>query len=342
MMEIPGLSLLNDVLDIVERGQDLYAWLRDKRTRDLAAGVESARSSPYVYRYLRDLYADLDVLTGPDGPFPMAVLSISDDGINDPETLTGSIVPAPQVLPVFEPRLIEAIRRRGSEIWPGATFSLNAVNLDDRGNVLTVDAYIGNYYDQVCSADYLEYELLAAIQRGDIPTLPQRGKIINSFDSPRECLLNGGGVDATIAISTLVVYKRDNAYWMLCEVRSNRVAEYGALYHVAPSFIFQPVVAVTPQNVAVEWSVRHNVYREYLEEIFNVEEIQLADNNVSPKYFYQNRNLLFLQELEARGSATLFGIGLAFNLLNHRPEILTLYVIDDEDWGLIHKPSSGG
>ena len=38
--------------------------------------------------------------------------------------------------------------------------------------------------------------------------------------------------------------------------------------------MFQPVVSPTPNNLEVEWSVRHNIYREYLEELFRVPEVQ--------------------------------------------------------------------
>jgi hypothetical protein len=39
-----------------------------------------------------------------------------------------------------------------------------------------------------------------------------------------------------------------------------------------------------------------------------------------------------LRDLEAAGSARLISTGLAFNLLNHRPEILTTLIIEDEAW----------
>jgi len=326
------ISFVSDVLDLIDKGQDLYGWLRDKRTRELTAGAESGRSVPDVYAELRAIYADMDVLVGPDGPFPMAVFGLVNEAIEEPEAVKGDIEPRPRELSVYEHRVIEAIKRRGSDIWPGDTFALKRVNLNQDGLVAGFDAYIGNYYAQVCSANYLEYELLAAIKRGEVPTLPERAKIINQFGSTQACLLNGGGVEATLGISTLVVYKREGEYWMLCEVRSTRVAEYGALYHVAPSFIFQPVVALSPRNLLVEWSIRHNVYREYLEEIFNVQEVQFPQNNISPKYFYADRNLNFLRSLEAAGSARLWGTAFAFNLLNHRPELLTLLIIEDEAW----------
>ena len=144
--------------------------------------------------------------------------------------------------------------------------------------------------------------------------------------------MSGGGVDAAIGMSALVVYARGDRYYMFCEVRSGLVAEYGHLYHVAPSFIFQPVVAPTPENLEVEFSVEHNIFREYLEELFNVQEVAVSGGAVAPNYFYGHPNLGYLRKLLMTGGAELSGTCLAFNLLNHRPEVCTLLLIRDPEW----------
>src|SRR4029453_5092799 len=154
--------------------------------------------------------------------------------VDDPDSLVGELVPRPADRPVLEPRVVEAVRRRGSEIWDGTTFSLS--RLDVAGaKVASIDAYIGSYFDMVSSADYLEYELLAAIDRGPGPVglsnLPAREAPLSAFGGPSTCLVSGGGVDAVLAVSTLVVYAREGRYWMLCDVRSGKVAEYANLYH---------------------------------------------------------------------------------------------------------------
>lgn len=186
-------------------------------------------------------------------------------------------------------------------------------------------------------AGYLEYELLDALQRTEdrpftVESLPVRRQTLSMYPNPSECLRTGGGIDATIAISTLVIYKRDGEYWILCEVRSKKVAEYGDLYHVIPSFIFQPVVAPTPHNLNVEWGIRHNIYREYLEELFRVPEAEHSQGAVDPRYFYDHPNLRYLQQLLDAGIADLKGVAFIFNLLNHRPELCTLLLIKDETW----------
>jgi len=328
---------VGDIISLVEKGRSLYSYVRSKRTREIASGATGARALPELYDSLRVLYYDVPVLTGPDGPFPMGVLPLTPQAEANPEALRGRLVKPPADRPVYERRVLEAVRRRGASIWNGNTFSLAELRTDAQGRAVSFDAYLGSYFDMVCSADYLEYEMLAALIRSSfrpigLEELPARNRALSMAADPLSCLLSGGGVDATISISTLVVYKRNGRYWMICEVRSESVAEYGALYHVAPSFIFQPVVSPTSDNLQTEWNIRHNIFREYLEELFDVPEAQMSKRSVSAEYFYAHPNLRYLRGLLANGSARLWGVGLSFNLLTHRPEICTLLIIDDERW----------
>jgi hypothetical protein len=326
------------VLTVIERGWTLYRYLQERRARELVA--DRPRRVLELYDFLRVLYYDLDLLVGPGGYFPVGLLGLDRRAVADPDALVGELVPAPGRHPVLERRVVEAVRRNGSRIWDGHTFSLAGLTMAG-AEVAGVDAYIGSYYDMVSSADYLEYELLAAIHRAGGPiglsNLPAREAALTGFETPRACLAAGGGVDAVLAVSTLVVYAREGGWWMLCDVRSGSVAEYGNLYHVAPSFIFQPVTSLTSHNLAIEWSVSHNLWREYLEELFGVPEVEQAPGALAADYFYGHPNLVYLRELLAGGAARLRGTGLAFNLLNHRPEICTLLLIADEDWFLRQK-----
>jgi hypothetical protein len=234
--------------------------------------------------------------------------------------------------------IVGALQRKGLEPWNGTTFSLSRVVFDRDGRVDSLQGYLGSYFDMLCSADYIEYELLDATSRHGasvrLSHLPARNATLRYSASPAACLIDGGGVDSVIAISTLVVYARGGDYWVLCDVRSNRVAEYGDLYHVVPSFIYQPVCGKTDENYSMESSIVHNILREYLEELFSTPEVQRVGRPVAPNYFYDNPNLLFLQELLDAGanSAQLLPTALVFNLLTHRPEICSLLIIHDEEW----------
>jgi len=333
---------VGEIIELAGKGYSLYSYLRSKKTRDIAAGAVEARRFPELYDSLRTIYYDIPVLTGPGGPFPVGVLPLTSEAEENPEFLLGAIVDRPDYRPVMERRVIDAIKRRNATIWNGNTFSLNRLQVDSRGRANHLDAYIGSYFDMVCSADYLEYELLAALIHASfrplgLEDLGARKDALSSAASPLLCLLSGGGVDAAIGISTLVVYRRQHEYWMMCEARLDLVAEYSDLYHVVPSFIFQPVVSVTAQNLKTEWSIKHNIFREYLEELFDVPEVQHSGRSVSADYFYGHPNLVYLRRLLADGRAQLSGVAMVFNLLSHRPEICTLLIIDDDAWFEDHK-----
>lgn len=325
-----------DIVQVIERGQDLYKWLRERDSRNVQRRLGRSHlpglTRPEIYSAIRSVYYDSDVLTGPDGFFPVAVHELSQQAQDDPDALVGSLVRQPPGDRVHEPEIIRAIRGRGSDIWNGDTFSLARMHTGPGGEIRSIDAYLGTYFGQICSAGLLEYELLVELQKNNILRLPRRRELLDAAGSPRRCLVEGGGVDAALSISTLVVYRRGERYWTLCEVRSQAVAEYGELYHVIPSFIFQPVTALDDENTAVEWNVRHNFFREYLEELFDVPEYYSPTNALSATYFYGNANLVLLQDMLRAGTARFTGVGLTFNLLNHRAEILTLLLIDDPNW----------
>jgi hypothetical protein len=331
-----GQISADDVLSFVEEG-----W----KSRDLTAELETTPAVDHrhranrltdLYTFLRRTYYDMPVLMGPEGAFPVAVLPLSARAVSDLDHLSIALGREPDPFAVFNEDLIPALKKRGVKIWNGRTFSLSKIILDSNGCVDGLEGYLGYYFNMVKSADYLELELLAAgLRLGDkisLNALPARTEALARYPSPGECLRSGGGVDAAIAISTLVVFLWKGEYWMLCDVRSKSVAEYSDLYHVVPSFIYQPVTAPNEHNLAIEKSVIHNIYREYLEELFAMEEIEHSGSPVAPDFFYGYSNLHLLKNLLGRDAAKLVGTSLIFNLLTHRPEICSVLVIDDESW----------
>jgi hypothetical protein len=337
------MTSTNDILSLIDKGKSLRAFYFEQEVRKgdkflLHEKVGIQKGS--LHEFLSELYYDMDILLGPDGPFPVATIDLSPSAVDEPENLLGSLpTTRPPKTKILKRQIIDALQKRGAELWNGSTFSLDSVSLDKSGRVKTIDAYLGRYFDTVSSAHYLEWEILAALDRSQdlirLSDLPAREKALSNYDTPSECLLAGGGVDSAISISTLVVYLREDdedRYWLLCDARSKAVAVHHDLYHVLPSFMFQPVTATSNHNLGVEWSVIHNIYREYLEELFNVREIKHAGRHVAPDYFYQHPNLRLLRNLLSDGSAEIRGVTLAFNLLNHRPEICTLLLIKDKFW----------
>jgi hypothetical protein len=219
-------------------------------------------------------------------------------------------------------------------LWNGPTFALQRICIDSSQTVIGIEAYISSYFEMLDSARELEAECLKLADQ-PMSTHPRRQKILSRFSSPFECLVNGGGVSAAIGGSTLVVFVRNGEPNMICARRSSAVSDQPGKYHVAPSFIFQPTSHDSSRVSDVECKVSHGVFREYLEELFDIPEDKASAE------IYENPNLQYLRGLLATGGAAFEATGIAFNLLNHRPEICTLLLIRDEDWFQNHsRPSA--
>lgn len=145
---------------------------------------------------------------------------------------------------------------------------------------------------------------------------------------------DGAGRSAAIDISTLIAYRdasqNSSDYQLLLRRRGKKgVPLRAGLLHVVPGFMFQPTVTT---NFSNEFSITHNVYREYLEEIFSVPEMELLPENTHWNQFYSDVRLQYLMSLISEGSAKLYFTGVAINLMNLRPEVCTLLVIDNPEW----------
>jgi hypothetical protein len=185
----------------------------------------------------------------------------------------------------------------------------------------------------VQSADYLEIEALSAAMKPDplaLGRLPHRAKTLREFSSPATCLLHGGGVDAAIGISVLLVYTREGVPWALLERRPKRIGPPAPMYHVIPAMLHQPIEITSGELEHA--SILDSIFREYLEELFRLPEPHQRPAQTSKDAVAGHPNYHFLQDLIRRGRAKLEGVALAFNLLNHRPDLCVLLLIDDEGW----------
>jgi hypothetical protein len=272
---------------------------------------------------LGSLYASLALLDCARGRYPVVVFPADAGAAVD----TFTIVPAPPPPLVTLPPVVltPEERDRRARMWDGATLALSRMTLTERGTLAGLSGYPGSYFAMVDSAMRIDREAQNAPLGAS--ACPIRRAILSQFASPLDCLLNGGGVNAAIGGATLVVFMRAGVPHMTCAKRSSTVADQPGKYHVVPSFIFQPGSAVEA-GASIEWRVDHNVFREYLEELFSVPESELRASAA----VYDHPNMRYLRTLLDKGGACLEITGAAFNLMNHRPEICTLLLIQEEDW----------
>jgi hypothetical protein len=138
---------------------------------------------------------------------------------------------------------------------------------------------------------------------------------------------------AGIGILCLTVVADENTFRGSIMRRSNKVAFYKKCYHVVPSAMFDSLT----RSYDNEFSVRHTVFREIMEEIFNDEELHDIDKTESAlsvpfNFFYDKAPLADLLKMLNNGSAILTLLGVGIDLLNLRPEIMVLLIIKDPTW----------
>ena len=208
-----------------------------------------------------------------------------------------------------------------SGLYNGRTFTLKHI----RQNPLKLRGAIGRYYDMLATCAALEHELRDAAAQGWMRA-PSRTTYHRQVE-PQQALTHGLKRSAAIGIGTLTVCNDQGIYKAILARRSQQTALDSGLFHVLPAMIFQPTTAnfAHPQ----EWSVKHQILRETLEELFNMPEEQAPP---SWDFFYEQPALLYLQALMAAGKARLYLTGIVLNLLTLRPEISALLLIHDPRW----------
>ncbi|MGC8831132.1 MAG: hypothetical protein ACP5PQ_00915 [Thermoproteota archaeon] len=86
-----------------------------------------------------------------------------------------------------------------------------------------------------------------------------------------------------------------------------------------------------------EYSIwQHQVEREYLEEVFEYKELKTPPITTTYMWYKDKPELKYLQSLIEEKKAGFYLTGVAVNLLNLRPEICTLLLINTSDWIKAH------
>ncbi len=206
-------------------------------------------------------------------------------------------------------------------LYNGSTFTLKHI----RDNPLKLRGAIGRYYDMLATCAAFEHELRDAAAQGWMRA-PARTTYHRQVE-PQHALKRGLKRSAAVGIGTLTVFNHRGVYKAILARRSQKTAFDSGLFHVLPAMMFQPTTAdfAHPQ----EWSVKHQVWRETLEEMFN-----MPEQTAPPRwdFFYEHPALLYLQGLMAAGKAQLYLTGIILNLLTLRPEISALLLIHDPAW----------
>ncbi|MGA2915632.1 MAG: hypothetical protein ABSE89_06355 [Sedimentisphaerales bacterium] len=198
-----------------------------------------------------------------------------------------------------------------------------------------INGALGLYYDNVLTQYALEWELNKVISKSKSEkelihrlthrsSLPLRERIEANTPNNKSPLINGVSRCASLTISTLLVYKREDGYFCFVKKRSKDVGVSPNMYHVIPAGMFES----THFDYIHEWSIKYNIFRELLEELYNIPEI-ISSEPANPEYIYRIEPLPLLLDLIKKRKAELSLTGISVDLLGLRTEINTILFIND-------------
>jgi transcriptional regulator with XRE-family HTH domain len=236
-------------------------------------------------------------------------------------------------------REVQTGRRAHLDKWNQLTYDLDRIERTDRG--LKMHCKMGTYFHSLATSESLADEVMEVYSawpdyrpEEGWPKLKRRTWLHERVADP---VIDGGHRSSAIGVSTLTVVRvrrtSFDGYKMFVSPRSIRVATSRRRYHVIPSGMFQPFIAdESGASMRSQFSVSATVLREFVEELYGVEELETGDGRIDPEAIYHRREAKLLTGMLESGAARLLYTGIAVNLLALRPEICTLLVIDDPDW----------
>lgn len=191
---------------------------------------------------------------------------------------------------------------------------------------------LGRYYDSILTQYILEWELQKAFYDGKLDcianirekgTLPLREAVeLACSGNP---ILNGAGRCASSAVSTLLIFQNmHGGFNYLLRRRSAAVGVGKGLYHVAPSGMLETPEADEP------WSIKMNIWRELLEEVYNDKKQQGRDEARKWDSILGELPVeLLVDQLIPENKAELSVVGICCDLWNLRPEICVVLFVKD-------------
>lgn len=233
---------------------------------------------------------------------------------------------------IYDMAHLEHLRRTRPHLTNGISYVMDRIAYSPVGTqhaaslpLLRIAGQLGRYFDMLATCDAIDQEL-RRYARGEQNTLPLRDQLHQRIP-PERVTQTGAGRSAVIGVATLTVFNHTGQYRAILARRASEVGIDAGRYHVVPAFVLQPLV-----NHPDEWSVKHQVCREFGEELFGMPEHDGWKSPNGVRYFYQHPPVDDLLTMLDDGRAELQLTGIAWNPLTLRPEICVLLLIHDADW----------
>lgn len=339
---IQGIPFYSEVKFLLEAKKYWDKYSKEKRINKIRTSENSLGSSK-LHRFLKWKYKNHNILNRCNKIYPVAIYPAPESQVNNLESVLHSldkICPKDNELKPKNANYRELLEITGRDLEDRPTFTM--VDLIATTSKLELKCELGSYFRSMDTCESLLWEIASMSNRLKNvdeenfkkfdESLSLRSEIHNQVDNP---IVSGKFRSAAIGISTLLAYNDDGKYNLWLRRRSSTTVALGAnKIHVIPSFMFQPSTAFIDE----EFSITHNIYREYLEEIFNTPEAQ--EEEADWRYFYGDPNFQFLKELMDTEEVKLYFTGIAVNLFNLRPEVCTVLLIKSSEWYNFHSKNS--
>ena len=341
-MVIPSIPY-QEIKDLYNLAARYWGKLSQERRIEQLRQAHKSREDPRLYEFLRWKYRGNPILEWCGRMYPVVVFPAPKHQQYAPESALShpllKELPKPETFAARDPTFRALIEKIGIPIQNRLTYTMIQLDTED---TLRLTCSLGRYFYNLDTCHSREWEILSnldtlggldndSFKRFD-SQLKLRNALHEKVDNP---ILDGDGRSAAIGVSTLIAYN-DNGKMQLWVKRRSRsqVAVHSGLVHVVPSFMFQPVT----MYIDDEFNIRHNIFREYLEEVFDKPEPEAGEEEVY-NYFYCDPRLERLAKLIGMGEAWLLFTGIAVDLLTLRPEICTMLWIKTSDWFNYHSRS---
>lgn len=327
----------HELLNVARKYWDQYTLEQAKAQMQRA---DEAFKNPHLFQFLRWKYRDEPILERAGEVYPIAYFPASENQQKTPDSVLLSFTDTYPSDDQLSPK--DATYRALREKVVPTLNTLNRLSFTMKdlktNGQLGMKCELGRYFMALDTCDSLEWEILSKAHDLKSTDIDSFEKFDRQLTLRKELhaqvvypVRDGSHRSAAIAMSTLIAYADEGSTFLLLKNRSaTGVAVHPHLVHVIPAHMFQPATVILDK----EFSVKHNFYREYLEECFGRPEPE--DGAPDWRYFYGDPHLVELFDLLKTGRAEFYLSGIAVSLLNLRPEICTVLLIRDQDWWTRH------
>jgi hypothetical protein len=329
------------ITEIVRGSKKIHDWFQQTEWQTAAVEMKSALTDPGLCEFLQWRYRKHKLLEFGGRIYPTFVIPAPKIQIADPESVLGSLDASEEttwqtqkwddLLWKAGERFRRLQEKVGVYLYDSPVYSLKEFKQEPDGRI-RLSCQIGSYYGFLNTGNILGIELLTRFAEerpkpSDFEKFDRRLPLRRRADALGS-IYRPEGRCCALGISTVLLYPDGKEQHTLAWERSYRVAVDPGLRGVVPAGNFASVF----DDHDVEFSVRHNFYREFAEEIFGKPERQTGGHQMDSRNQDLDPDIRYLESLESQGQARLYLTGVAFSLLSLSLEICTVMEITTPDW----------